>query len=304
MVKIHYLTNQKYQRMLLQKGHQVFQSEGSIFYEMGFRREQLLKDYQYDALPYPKEALSAMMDIWQNTLEEEAKEKELPELIKPSDLWIVDGMLKGQTMPKLSSDWIDFEDFIFSRQGNLEEICQSFQPLSELFERGIRLNYVFLDAITKGNLKIHKQTKKICLIDGEGIQANFQFPFIASSLLNIDENQKMMDHYFVSTDAYMYAKPTLNRAAFWIYFIKLCTQYVCLTDVYPTLNSKETIEMILEHIGLREDTIVAPILRTLLEGEIEKSLSSQEWEEFAKTYQLVPKSYDSKGSVGYRFQKI
>ena len=301
MVKINYVSKADYQKMILQKGKKFFLSDSSEFYQVG--ENSILKDYQYEKLPAINEFLLYILESWKKTLIEQSKIFHFDELLKPEELWLVNGLLKGVTMPKLPEDVVEFEDYIYSCSDNLELICKKFTTLNTIFEKGSKLNLVFLDTITKGNLKIQPSSSAIFLCDGEGIQAGRVFPFVSSSLLNLEENDTIIEKYVVRTDKGVYAKTNLNRLAILTYFIKLCTRYVCITDPYPGMNSNLACELNLKGIGLEKDEILAPFIRAIYEKREIPRIEEDRWADFGHAYKLIPMGYGEKPYNGYAFRR-
>lgn len=301
MIKINCISSRDYRRVVLQKGRKLFSSDNSDFYQVGFN--SLLKDYQYKKLPADGGFLLQLLENWKEILIEQSKISDFDELLKAEELWLVDGYLKGITMPIIPSNMIDFEDYITACGTNMGEICEKFASLNALFEKGSDLGLVFLDSTTKGNLKMNPNTSSILFCDGEGIQTNQVFPFTATDFLNLDENRFIMNKFLKSNRNGIYATSNTNRLIILTYFIKLCTRYVWITEHYPDLPQQIAMEFVLNEIGLAKDEFLAPIIRTIFgRGEIPK-IESDRWQEFGRAYTLVPASYGEVKDGGYAFRR-
>ncbi len=301
MVKMNYISSRDYQRVILQKGIKMFSSSSSDFYQIGIN--SVLKDYQYGKLPADGEFLLQLLENWKEILIEQSKITGFEELLKAEELWLVDGYLKGITMPMIPSNMIDFEDYITACGTNIRGICEQFSILNSLFEKGTELGLVFLDSTTKGNLKMNPSTSSILFCDGEGIQTNQIFSFVATDFLNLDENLFIMNKFLKSDKKGAHATPNTNRLIILTYFIKLCTRYVWITEHYSGIPQQIAMELVLKEIGLSNDEFLAPIIRTIFgRGEIPK-IEHSRWEEFGRAYTLVPASYGGVKDGGYAFKR-
>lgn len=301
MIKINSISYRDYRKIVLKKGVKMFSSDSSDFYQVGIN--SILKDYQYEKLPADGEFLVQLLENWKEILIEQSKIVGFDELLKAEELWLVDGYLKGITMPILSPKMIDFEDYITACGTNLKEICEKFASLNTLFEKGTELGLVFLDSTTKGNLKMDPNTSRICFCDGEGIQTNQVFPFIATDFLNLDENRFIMGKFLKHGKGCFYASPNANRLILLTYFIKLCTRYVWITEYYPNFPPQIAMELVLNEIGLSKDEFLAPIISTIYRrGEIPQ-IDDDRWKEFGRAYTLVPTGYGNEKTGGYAFKR-
>lgn len=301
MVKMNYISSKDYQKMLLQKGKKIFSSDSSNFYQVG--ANSVLKDYQYGKLPASGAFLLQLLENWKNILIEQSKMTNFDELLKTEELWLVDGILKGITMPRISNGMVDFEDYITACGKNMSAICEQFASLSILFEVGTKLDLVFLDSTTKGNLKMNPNTSRILFCDGEGIQTKNIFPFMATDFLNLDENRFIMSKFLSGGRGQIYATPNMNRLILLTYFIKLCTRYVWITENYPGMRPEYACELVLNGIGLSKDEILAPILRSIYKPKEIPEIEKDRWKEFGRAYTLVPTGYGLEQSGGYAFKR-
>ncbi len=301
MVKINYVTSKEYQKMILLKGTRIFNSDSSVFYQIGMH--SILKDYQYDKLPADGPFLIQLLENWKEILIEQAKITDFDELLKAEELWLVDGYLKGITMPIIPKQMIDFEDYIKSCGTNMSSICEQFASLNSLFEKGSKLGLVFLDSSTKGNLKLNPSNSSVLFCDGEGIQTKRIFPFVATDFLNLDENRFIMKKYVKEGRGFVYASSNTNRLIILTYFIKLCTRYVWIVDNYPGFPPELALELVLKEIGLSQDEFLAPVFRTIYGRQEIPEIENDRWKEFGRAYTLVPAGYGNEKTGGYAFKR-
>ncbi len=301
MVKINFVSSNIYQQMILQKGTKFCSSDSSDFYRVGIN--QVLKDYQYERMSIPGNFLLQILENWKVILTEQSKITDFDELLKMEELWLVDGFLKGITMPVIPPEMIDFEDYIKSFGTKMPLICESFSCLNSLFEKGSQLGLVFLDSTTKGNLKINPHTSRILFCDVEGIQTKKIFPFTATDFLNLNDNEFIMKKYLRCGIRGMYANPNTNRLILLTYFIKLCTRCVWITENYPGIPKKIAIELILQEIGLSKDEILSPIIQSIYSKKDIPRIEDDRWKEFGQAYTLVPTNYGAENAQGYAFKR-
>lgn len=292
-LKINYINESYYNKMILTKGVLIGKFDNSCIYDFGNNR--VLKDYNYNNMPYADEERNFVLLLYQKVLCEISRITDFDELIKAEKLYIVNGMLKGQVMPKISNKYINIESYIDTCGNDISKICDCFLNLNKIFNKGNKYNLVFGDAITEGNIKFNVEEKRFKLLDGEGMQINKIFPLVVSDLLHLD-NPHMKNKYLKYRDipnlgTIGYLTQDINTISILTLFIHLCTKYICLTSYYDNMTFEECGEFNLEILGLKDDDILAPIIRQIYKNGKVPEIENERWKLFGQTYQLVPQYY-------------
>ena len=211
---------------------------------------------------------------------------DFPEIIKPQIMEYDERGFIGYTMPKDTNE--NFEKpFVSQSLTDLGVLANRLAALEQIFKRGHQRDIVFHDTLSKGNLHYNPLTRKITILDYDGLQINKLCSGEICDMLSERKNPIINTpnclHIMENYDCYFDKNIDILTLA--VEFIYMATNInIALQD---EKKDYEYIKFILNFVGIDDPLFIHKIAK-IFDERVDNDYIGEDILRLAKTHYLAP----------------